>query len=106
MPGVSLGSYNHDNKLIIGPSYSVMDLLKQFQLQLARSSQVCQLIIGSEKIAFTIIKQIKGMLVGSSASNKTDCCFEPDRLGAWPSFALTKYFSSGRIKIMLALIVT
>ena len=40
-----------------------MDLLKQFQLQLARSSQVCQLIIGSEKIAFTIIKQIKGMLV-------------------------------------------
>ena len=63
MPGVSQGSYNHDNKLIIGPSYSVMDLLKQFQLQLARSSQVCQLIIGSEKIAFTIIKQIKGMLV-------------------------------------------
>ena len=106
MPGVSQGSYNHDNKLIIGPSYTVMDLLKQFKLQQTRSSQVCQLIIGSEKIAFTIIKQIKGMLVGSSASNKTDCCFELDRVGFWPSFALTKYFSSWRIKIMLALIVT
>ena len=82
-----------------------MDLLKQFKPELTRSSQVCQLIIGSEKIAFTIIKQIKGMLVGS-ASNKTDCCFELDRVGFWPSFALTKYFSSWRIKIMLALIVT
>ena len=46
------------------------------------------------------------MLVGCSASNKTDCSLELDRVGFWPSFALTKYFSSWRIKIMLALIVT